>query len=84
MTNRRCGEYVRNYREGKGIPLRQKVLTILLLWLTIGSTVWLVISPWWLRLILLRPRRVVVSRDLAVVKNSSIVGLLAGADAQAA
>jgi uncharacterized membrane protein YbaN (DUF454 family) len=53
MTNRWCGEYIRNYREGKGLPLRQKVLTILLLWLTIGYTVWLAISLWWLRLILL-------------------------------
>ena len=53
MTNRWCGEYIRNYREGRGIPLKQKVLTILLLWLTIGSTAWLAISQWWVRLILL-------------------------------
>ena len=53
VTNRWCGEYIRNYREGRGIPLKQKAVTILLLWLTIGSTAWLAISQWWVRLILL-------------------------------
>ncbi len=53
LANRWCGKYIRNYREGKGIPLRQKVLTILFLWLTIGSTAWLAISQWWVRWILL-------------------------------
>lgn len=53
LTNRWCGEYIRNYREGRGIPLKQKVITILLLWLTIGSTAWLTISQWWGRWILI-------------------------------
>jgi len=53
MTNRWFGEYIRNYREGRGIPLKQKIATILVLWLTIGSTAWLAISQWWVRLILL-------------------------------
>lgn len=53
MTNRWCGEYIRSYREGKGIPLGQKVLTILLLWLTIGYAAWFVAPLWWAKLILL-------------------------------
>ena len=53
MTNRLCGEYIRNYREGRGIPLKQKILIILLLWLTISSTAWLAVSQWWVRWILL-------------------------------
>lgn len=53
MTNRWFGEYIRNYREGRGIPLRQKVLTLSLLWLTIVYTVWFVTPQWWLKLILL-------------------------------
>lgn len=53
MTNRWCGTYIRNYREGRGIPLKHKVLTISLLWLTIVSTAWLAVSAWWLRLIML-------------------------------
>ncbi|MGB9593629.1 MAG: YbaN family protein [Anaerolineae bacterium] len=53
MTHRWWGEYIRNYREGRGIPLKQKVLTILLLWLTIGYAAWFVVSPWWGKFILL-------------------------------
>jgi uncharacterized protein len=53
MTNRWFGDYVRNYREGRGIPLKQKTLTILLLWLTIGYAALFVVSLWWAKLILL-------------------------------
>jgi len=53
MTNRWCGKYISNYREGRGIPLKQKGLTILLLWLTIGYAACFVISLWWVKLILL-------------------------------
>jgi hypothetical protein len=53
LTNRWCGEYIRNYREGRGIPLKQKVFIILLLWLTIGYAAWFAVSAWWLRLVLL-------------------------------
>lgn len=52
ITNRWFGDYIRNYRAGLGIPLRQKVLTILLLWLSIGYAVGFVVSAWWLKLIL--------------------------------
>jgi uncharacterized membrane protein YbaN (DUF454 family) len=33
------GAYVRNYIEGRGMPVRIKVFTILLLWLAIGLSV---------------------------------------------
>ncbi len=36
IGNRYFGEYIRNYREGKGIPLRTKALVLGLLWATIG------------------------------------------------
>jgi hypothetical protein len=52
MTNRWFGEYIRNYREGKGIPIKQKAFTLLLLWLTIGYAAWFVLSLWWAKLIL--------------------------------
>jgi uncharacterized membrane protein YbaN (DUF454 family) len=34
-NNRAFGAYVRNYIEGRGMPVRIKIFTILLLWLTI-------------------------------------------------
>jgi len=53
MTNRWFGAYIRNYREGRGIPLRHKVLAISLLWLTIGYAVCFVAPQWWVKGILL-------------------------------
>ena len=42
------GGYIRNYREGRGIPLKQKLLSIALLWLTIGYAIGVVVTTWWL------------------------------------
>jgi uncharacterized membrane protein YbaN (DUF454 family) len=44
-----AGSYIRNYESGRGIPLKQKALTLILLWLTIGSTIGLVALAWWLK-----------------------------------
>jgi len=53
MSNPWFGEYIRNYHEGRGIPLKQKFFSITMLWLTIGYAAWFVIPLWWARLILL-------------------------------
>ena len=39
IHNRIFGAYVRNYIEGKGMPVKIKIFIILLLWLTIGLTI---------------------------------------------
>ena len=39
INNRIFGAYVRNYIEGRGMPVRIKMFTILLLWLTIALTI---------------------------------------------
>jgi uncharacterized protein len=36
ITNKWLGSYIKNYREGHGIPKRTKIWVISLLWLTIG------------------------------------------------
>ena len=36
VHNRFFGAYIRNYIEGKGIPVKVKVITLTLLWVTIG------------------------------------------------
>ena len=38
LDNRWFGTYIRNYREGRGMALKAKILTLLLLWMTIGLT----------------------------------------------
>lgn len=53
LNNRFCGEYLRNYREGRGIALKQKVITIAILWATIIYGIWFVGSVVWISLILL-------------------------------
>ena len=52
LDNRWFGHYIKNYREGKGIPLKQKIVSISLLWLSIGYSVVFVIDLWWVRVIL--------------------------------
>jgi uncharacterized membrane protein YbaN (DUF454 family) len=43
LHNKWFGEYIRNYTEGKGIPMKTKIAAVSLLWITIGfSTVFMV------------------------------------------
>jgi uncharacterized membrane protein YbaN (DUF454 family) len=53
FTNRWFGEYLRDYREGRGIPHALKIGSLSVLWLTIGVSVVFAISSLWVRLILL-------------------------------
>ncbi len=40
LNNKWFGEYIRNYREGRGLPLKTKITVLSVLWITIGvSTV---------------------------------------------
>jgi uncharacterized membrane protein YbaN (DUF454 family) len=45
MGNRWLGAYIRNYFEGRGIPVKVKIFIIALLWVTIGISIWLVAKP---------------------------------------
>lgn len=38
LNNRMFGEYIRNYKEGRGIPLKTKATALAILWLTIGAS----------------------------------------------
>ena len=52
MNNKWCGTYIRNYTEGRGIPLKIKLFTVALLWTAIGISIWLV-ANWIVTAILL-------------------------------
>jgi uncharacterized protein len=42
LSNKWFGEYIRNYREGRGLPMKTKIIALTVLWATIGiSTVFL-------------------------------------------
>ncbi len=52
LNNRLCGSYIRNYKSGKGISIRQKVSTIAMLWASIGFSFWIIGGGFWLTLLL--------------------------------
>jgi len=52
MDHRVLGRYIRDYRQGRGMPLRAKVTALLVLWGTIGVSAWL-LTELWIRLLLL-------------------------------
>lgn len=53
LNNPWFGAYIRNYREGRGLPARSKAVTLATLWLGIGATVLLIQPRWWVDLLLL-------------------------------
>jgi uncharacterized membrane protein YbaN (DUF454 family) len=53
MNNKWLGNYIKNYREKKSIPLKVKVLSLSFLWLTIGYSVFFVVNIFLLRVILI-------------------------------
>lgn len=52
MTNRWCGDYIRNYQQGRGMTASHKVKAIAVLWASIAFSTWFVGGKWWLALIL--------------------------------
>ena len=53
LTNRLFGPYIKNYKSGKGISLRQKITTISILWVSIGFSIWMLGAGFWVTLLLL-------------------------------
>ncbi|MEE9459442.1 MAG: YbaN family protein [Candidatus Bathyarchaeia archaeon] len=66
LNNKLFGKYIRDYREGKGIPARSKVLALTLLWLTIGFSIFYVIHILIVKIILLA---------IAILVNIYIISL---------
>ncbi|MCX5992477.1 MAG: YbaN family protein [Chloroflexi bacterium] len=52
LGNRLLGSYIKNYLEGKGMPLRAKIFSISLLWITIGYSVIFVVEALPIRVVL--------------------------------
>ena len=52
VNNRFFGSYIKNYRAKKGITPRQKVTTLITLWLSIGVSIWLLDGGFWSTIIL--------------------------------
>ena len=41
------GGYVRNFRENRAIPLQAKIVSVSLIWLTMGYCIFRVVDAWW-------------------------------------
>ena len=52
INNRILGRYIKNYREGKGIPLKVKIIAISILWITIGYSAIFAMEILWVRILL--------------------------------
>ena len=46
LNNKYFGKYIRNYRAGKGIPLKTKLIAITTLWLTITISAYIIFNLW--------------------------------------
>lgn len=53
FNNRFFGEYLSNYRDGKGLSMKAKIFTITLLWVTISYAALFIVDLWTVQLILL-------------------------------
>ena len=71
INDRIFGAYVRNYIEGKGMPVKIKMFTILLLWLTIALTVAFAVENMVVRIILLCVA-VGVTAHIALIKERKV------------
>ena len=47
LNHKVFGEYIRNFREHRAIPLRVKITSVSLVWLTIGYCILRVVTEWW-------------------------------------
>jgi uncharacterized membrane protein YbaN (DUF454 family) len=50
--NKVFGSYLRDYRDGRGIPLGVKIGSLAVLWGSIALSAVVFVSAWWVRLIL--------------------------------
>ena len=53
INHRHLGEYIRNFREHRALPLRVKIISLVLMWLSMLYCIfWVVEQWWWARLLL--------------------------------
>ena len=52
INNSIFGDFVRNYMERKGITIKQKLITLTFLWLTIGFSIYYIIDSFLIRIAL--------------------------------
>jgi len=74
INDRIFGAYVRNYIEGKGMPVKIKMFTILLLWLTIALTIVFGVQNIVIKIVLICIA-VGVTAHIALIKKRKVKGI---------
>jgi len=64
LTNKYFGNYIRRYREGKGIPLKTKIVALATLWVTISFSAFFIVNRWWIVQLILFAIAIAVSTHL--------------------
>ncbi len=52
ISQKHLGQYIRNFREHRAIPLRAKIISVILLWTTLLYCIICVTDALWLRIVL--------------------------------
>jgi len=52
LNNKYLGQYITDFREKRGIPLRVKIISVTLLWLTIGYSALFAVKILWVKILL--------------------------------
>lgn len=68
INNRVFGSYIRNYREGRGVPFRVKMISITFLWSAISFSILFAVSDVIIRLILI-VIAIAVTLHIASIRN---------------
>lgn len=69
INHRVLGEYIRNFREHRAIPLRVKIISVSLVWLTIGYCIFAVVDEWWWAQVLMTLLAVAISWHILSFKT---------------
>ena len=51
MEHKHLGPYIKNFRENRAIPLRVKIVSVTLVWLTLLNCAVFVADEWWARVV---------------------------------
>ena len=69
IENRFFGRYIKDYREGKGVPIKVKMGAIIILWVTICLSIIFGVEILWVR-VLLVVVAIGVTIHIAMIKNT--------------
>ena len=69
LNHRVLGEYIRNFREHRAIPLRVKIISVSLVWITIGYCIFAVVEEWWWAQVLMALLAIAISWHILSFKT---------------